>query len=147
FLPRHALVHGKYLHLTGFSIETHDGQISYDPPHPPLGQTCAIARAVALDPTGRRDEIHVPHEASLLVLHGDDHVRERGDVVTPAGARQADGGIVGFANKRRVEVAEAVDLCSAHEADVDIAALQEHEHIGDRQHHVGAAGAAAALCR
>src|SRR5215467_7919346 len=46
FLPRHALVHGKYLHLTGFSIETHDGQISYDPPHPPLGQTCAIARAV-----------------------------------------------------------------------------------------------------
>src|SRR5262249_20023811 len=72
FLPRHALVHGKYLHLTGLSIETHDGQISYDPPHPPLGKTCAIARAVALDPTGRRDEIHVPHEASLLVLHGDD---------------------------------------------------------------------------
>src|SRR5215471_11476806 len=54
-LPRHALVHGKYLHLAGLFVEAHDGKIGYDPPHPALGQPRSIAGVVALDPTGRRD--------------------------------------------------------------------------------------------
>ena len=50
--------------------------------------------------------------------------------------------MVGIADERAVEVAVLVDLRAAHEADVDVAALQEQEHVGDAQHHVGASRAA-----
>ena len=42
----------------------------------------------------------------------------------------------------RVQIAVLVDLRAAHEADIDIAALQQQQHVGAAQHHVGALGAA-----
>ena len=44
--------------------------------------------------------------------------------------------------KERVEVAVLIDLRAAHEADIDIAALQQQQHVGAAEHHVGALGAA-----
>ena len=44
----------------------------------------------------------------------------------------------GIADKGAVEVAVLVDLRAAHKADIDIAALQQKQHIGAAQHHIGA---------
>jgi hypothetical protein len=136
------LVEGEHLHLAGVLVEAHDGEVGDDAPHAALRQAALGARSLALHPAGRGDEVDVGHEAALLVLHGHDHVGERGDVVTAAGAGEAYPGVVGIADEGRVEVAEAVDLGAAHEAHVDIAALKQQEHVGDRQDHVGAARAA-----
>ena len=40
------------------------------------------------------------------------------------------------------KIAVLVDLRATHEADIDVAALQQQQHIGAAQHHVGARGAA-----
>ena len=50
---------------------------------------------------------------------------------------QARDRMVGIADERTVEVAVLVDLRAAHEADVDVAPLQEQEHVGAAQDHVG----------
>ncbi len=50
-------------------------------------------------------------------------------------------GVGRIADEGRIEVAELVDLRAAHEADVDIAALQQQQHVSAAEHHVGALGA------
>ena len=51
-------------------------------------------------------------------------------------------GLAGIADERAVEIAVLVDLRPAHEADIDVAALQQEQHVGAAEHHVGAARAA-----
>ncbi len=51
-------------------------------------------------------------------------------------------GLRRIADERAVQIAVLVDLRAAHEADVDIAALQQQQHFGAAEHHVGALGAA-----
>ena len=74
--------------------------------------------------------------------HRDDHPGQARDVVAPTGARQPNRGVVVVTDDRAVQVAVSVDLCTAHEADIHIAALQQQQHVGDRENHVRAAGAA-----
>ena len=56
-------------------------------------------------------------------------------------------GARGIADERRIQIAELVDLRAAHEPDIDIAALQQQQHVGAAQHHVGALGAALVVGR
>jgi hypothetical protein len=80
------------------------------------------------------------------VLHRDDHLRQAGDVVAAAGSRQTGyrmpSGATGITDERAVEVAILVNLRTAHKTDIDIAALQQKQHIGAAQHHIRAARAA-----
>ncbi len=76
------------------------------------------------------------------MLHRDDHLRQAGDVVAATGSRQARRCVVWIPDERAVEVAVLVDLRAAHKADIDIAALQQKQHIGAAQHHIGAPRAA-----
>src|SRR5215204_976024 len=99
------------------------------------------------DPPGARDEVDMSHKASLLVLHSDDHLGETRDVVAPTGARKARLRLRRIADEGRVEVSELVDLGAAHEAHIDIAALEEKQHLSGAQHHIGALGAALVVGR
>ena len=62
-------------------------------------------------------------------------VSEEMSLPPPVPGSRIDGA-AGLADERAVQVAVAVDLRPAHEADVDVAALQEQQHVGDRQDHV-----------
>ena len=55
---------------------------------------------------------------------------EARDVVAAAGARKARLRLRRIADERRVEVSVLVDLGAAHEADIDIAALEQQQHFG-----------------
>ena len=46
------------------------------------------------------------------------------------------------ADERAVQIAVLVDLRAAHKADIDIAALQQQQHVGAAEHHIGAPRAA-----
>ena len=81
-------------------------------------------------------------EAALLVLHRNNHVGQARDVVAAACSGQTCLRIVGVADEGRVQIAVLIDLRAAHESDVDIAPLQQQQHFGAAQHHVGALGAA-----
>ena len=51
-------------------------------------------------------------------------------------------GACGIADEGAVEIAVLIDLRAAHEADIDIAALQQQQHVRAAQHHIGAPRAA-----
>ena len=51
-------------------------------------------------------------------------------------------GLRRIADEGAVEIAVLIDLRAAHEADVDVAALQQQQHLGAAEHHVGALRAA-----
>ena len=51
-------------------------------------------------------------------------------------------GLLRIADERAVEIAVLIDLRAAHEADVDVAALQQQQDVGAAEHHVGAPRAA-----
>ena len=114
---------------------------------PPAAKPLSSARLPSADEARAGDEVDLLHEAPLLVLHRHDHVGEAGDVVSAAGARQARLRRGGIADKGRVQVAVLVDLRSAHEADIDIAALQQQQHVGAAEHHIRALGAALVVGR
>ncbi|MCY1219954.1 hypothetical protein D9M72_319490 [compost metagenome] len=100
-----------------------------------------MAAGVTLQEAGARDEVDLVDKAAALVLHRDDHLRQARDVIAAAGAGQPGLRPCGIADAGRIEVAEAVDLRAPHEADVDIAALQQQQHVGRAQHHIGPLGA------
>src|SRR5262249_58900558 len=88
------------------------------------------SRISALEIPGARDEIDLLHEPAWLV-HGedDDAAAERDDVIGAATAREPHFRPVVAADRARVEVAVAIDLRAADEADVEKASLCQHEDV------------------
>ncbi len=81
-------------------------------------------------------------EAALLVLHRDDHrVRLEMSLPPPVPGRRVFG-LRRIADERAVQIAVLIDLRAAHEADVDVASLQQQQHLSAPENHVGARGAA-----
>src|SRR5215469_186815 len=138
FLERDSGMQGQDPHPLLLLVEAHDGEIGDDAIHPAGSQPGVATAGAAVNPAGTGDEVDFLDEAALLVLHRDDHRDQARDVVAAARAGQTRCRIVGIADERAVEIAVLVDLRSTHEADIDIAALQEEEDIGAPQHHVRA---------
>ena len=90
----------------------------------------------------RGDEVHLAHEGALRVAQQNDHAAGRArDLRRAAGAGQAHLGRVVVADHRGVDVAEAVDLRGAEEADVDPPAADPVvEHLRHRDQVLRAGG-------
>src|SRR3984885_14805226 len=89
------------------------------------GTAAAAARAATLEKAAGGAKVQPRHEAARRLRHHDEHLaRVRHDVRRAAGAWQAHLGVRILADDGGVEIAEAVDLRSAEEADVYAAALQ-----------------------
>src|SRR5215469_6761189 len=83
-------------------------------------------------------EVEPRYEAAHRLLHDDEYfARVAGDLGGAARARQAHARALVVADDRAVEVAEAVDLRSPEEADVDAAALQVIGEDLRQRYHAG----------
>ena len=141
-LARHARIETRDLHPPLLVVEREDGKLGDDAQHAAERQPAVGAAGAAADEAGTGDEIDLVDEAAFLVLHRHDHVGEARNVVAAAGPGQAHRRLLRIADEGRIEVAVLVDLRAPHEAHVDIAALEQEQHIGAAEHHVGALGAA-----
>ena len=109
---------------------------------PPAPRPLSHRERSPAQPARAGDEVDVLDEAALLVLHRDDHRGEARDVVAAAGSRKTRLRARRIANERAVQIAVLIDLRSAHEADVDVAALQQQQHFSAAEDHVRACRAA-----
>ena len=114
------------------SVTTTDGPS----PQPALLLADPRGRLGAAEVAGRGSEVDALDEAARALAHDhEDLARVDGDLAGATGAGQAGRRMVVVADDGGVDVAEAVDLGGAQEADVDEAALEvvaeELEHADD----------------
>src|ERR1700737_527832 len=137
-LARNARGERNHLHASFLFVKSEHREIGDYAEHAAGQQTARAPGLAALEKAGAGDEIDVFDETPLLVLHRHDHFRETCDVVAAAGARQARLGVARIADERAVEIAVLVDLRASHEAEIDVAALEQKQHFRAAEHHVGA---------
>src|SRR6185437_10642229 len=121
-LQRHTGMQALERHLAGL-VEPVDPQAG---DHHGRTLSLPLLRTVAAQVTRTRDEVDRVDERALRLRHDDeDLLRVDRDLARAARARQPHLGLRVVADRRGVEVAVAVDLRAAQEADVDVAAFQE----------------------
>src|SRR5215471_8952884 len=140
-LARHARIEGKRRQTPCGFVKSENGEIGHYTIHSAGKKAAVVARLPALEPARTGDEIDVLYEAPFFVLQRHNHVGETGYVVASAGARQSDFRISRIADERTVEIAILINLRATHEADIDVPALEQQQHLCAAEHHVGADGA------
>src|SRR5262245_27185944 len=130
-----------HLHASLLVVESEHGKIGDDTEHSSGWKATGSPRVPAAQVSRAGDEIDMLDEASLFMLHRHHHLRQARDVVAASGAGQARLRLFRIADERTVQIAVLIDLRATHESDVDIAALQQQQHIRAAEHHVGAARA------
>src|SRR5262249_36870749 len=107
-------------------------------------EQAAPAPSVAARQVARtRDEVDRLDEAASLVGREDDDLAAKGnDVIGAAAAREAHLGPLIASDDGGVQIAVAVDLRAADEADVQEAALGHEEDVRDAGQHLSAMGGA-----
>jgi hypothetical protein len=138
----HAGMKRQQLHTFRALVKAEHAEIGDDPEHAASSQPGGAPGVTARQKAWAGDKIDRFHKPAFLVFHRHDHQRQAGDVISAAGSRQTARRALRITNERTVEIAVLVDLRAAHEADIDIAALQQQQHLGAAQHHVGTARAA-----
>src|SRR5580704_5575494 len=102
------------------------------------GRTVRAARARTSEVTARSAKLQPRHEAARALFHDDQYLaRVRHDLRRTAAAGQAHRGVRIVADHGAVEVAEAIDLRCAQEADIDAAALQVMGKNLRKRYHAG----------
>src|SRR5215216_1630830 len=122
-IPRDAGIEGQNLHQARGFVERKYRKLGDDTEHSTFRQAALGAGLAAADEARAGNEIHMVDEATLLVLHRDNHVGQAGNVVATAGAGKPGFWMIGVADERGVQIAVLVDLRATHETDVDITAL------------------------
>ncbi len=128
--------------LVAAGFRLHDAQVGDDRHRPLARQAEALARVAALAMADRGDEGQLVDEGAVRLLEDDQHfLGAAGDFRRAAGSRQAHLGLAVVADHGGVDVAEAVDLGRAEEADVDPSALQPvAEDLAGGDHGIGGLG-------
>src|SRR4029078_11688025 len=93
------------LHSALSIVERKRRQLGDHTKHAAMCQTAFGAGVAASDKTRAGYEIHLLHEASLLMLHRDDHICEARDIVAAASARKSYRRLLPIPDERRIEVA------------------------------------------
>ncbi len=135
--------------LTGVGVGPQDAEVGDDDLRPASAQPEPLAVALAVAEADRGAEVAALDERAGPLPHDDDDLARRcRDLGRTPCAGQAGRRVVVVADDRRVDVAEAVELRGAEEADVDAAGLQPvGEDLGNRHDGVGSVGEVAVADR